>query len=86
MVQSVMFPSASSSNQKLSRKMILKTDIKGEPFKTQLALAQLVPAPSVRRDALEQLALIMAPLTSGLLASCLRVLFNSKNIKWFQIN
>lgn len=64
----------------------LKTDIKWEPFKMQLAPAQPVLAPSARRDALEQLALITALLTSGLLASCLMVLFNSKNIKWFQIN
>lgn len=52
----------------------------------QLAPAQPVPAPSAHRDALEQLALITAPLKSGLLASWLMVLFNSKNIKWFQIN
>lgn len=53
----------------------------------QLAPRQLVLAPSARWDALKQLALITALLMSGLLASWLMLLFNSKkNIKWFQIN
>lgn len=54
--------------------------MKWELLKMQLAPRQLVLAPSARWDALKQLALITALLMSGLLASWLMLLFNSKKI------